>query len=331
MIMSTNVQDQVQSLLKSIQNVLAKLPTRKFLIWVRQQWESNVLTIWLGMFGPPCTAAKAVPAIGLRRLYRLDLLVLEADTWNEAAADAAPALFLTSLCLVVETLPGWIPSPRRQFSFGMFASGFGAVSEWNHSATWRNCPAPDHVCLMNPVQGGLQIPSSLSRACRNGLTSHLGIPSHPCLWFASWFSECQVEMSATNEKVPLVLFVCCSSYCHCRHWHLLLIHRLLMEESAEHRTSFGLLEWLLTLLVERSQEGVSFIFPSLQSRQVFILTLARLPKLASLCNLVVISPAALESLVDLVRPGFVIWNIKTRISVRTQNTNDQQEVSNLML
>ena len=102
-------------------------------------------------------------------------------------------------------------------------------------------------------------------------------------------------------------------------------------ESAEHRTSFGLPEWLLTLLVERSQEGVSFIFPSLQSRQVFILTLARLPKLASLCNLVVISPAALESLVDLVRPGFVIWNIKTRISVRTQNTNGQQEVSNLML
>ena len=47
-----------------------------------------------------------MPAIGLRRLYRLDLLVLEVDTWNEAAATAAPALFLTSLCLVVETLPG---------------------------------------------------------------------------------------------------------------------------------------------------------------------------------------------------------------------------------
>ena len=53
MIMSANVQDQVQSILKSIQNVLAKLPTRKVLIWVRQQLESNVLTIWLGMFGPP--------------------------------------------------------------------------------------------------------------------------------------------------------------------------------------------------------------------------------------------------------------------------------------
>ena len=88
-------------------------------------------------------------------------------------------------------------------------------------------------------------------------------------------------------------------------------------ESAEHCTSFRLTEWLLTLLVERSEEGVSFIFPFLQSRQVFILPLARLPKLASLCNLVVISAAALESPVDLVRPGFVIWNIKTRNSVRT--------------
>ena len=55
---------------------------------------------------PPGTAATAVPAIGLRMLYRLDLLVLEADRWNEAGADAAPVLFLTSLCLVVETLPG---------------------------------------------------------------------------------------------------------------------------------------------------------------------------------------------------------------------------------
>ena len=53
MIMSANVQDQVQSILKSIQNLLAKLPTTKVLIWVWQQCESNALTIWLGMFGAP--------------------------------------------------------------------------------------------------------------------------------------------------------------------------------------------------------------------------------------------------------------------------------------
>ena len=45
---------------------------------------------------PPGTAVTAVPAIGLRRLYRLYLLVLEADRWNEAGADSAPALFLTT-------------------------------------------------------------------------------------------------------------------------------------------------------------------------------------------------------------------------------------------
>ena len=229
MIMTANVQDQVQSLLKSIQHVLAKLPTRKVLIWVRQQWESNVLTIWLGMFGPPwyccdgCAcdrSTKVVPAgpIGLGGGYM---------EWGCCWCCSSSILDLA--VFGCGDSAGWIPSPRRQFSFGMFASCFWAFSEWNHSATWRNCPAPDHVCLMNPVQGGLQIPSSLSRARRNGLTSHLGIPSHPCLWFASCFSECQVEMSATNEKVPSVLFVCCSSYCHCRHRDLLLIQRLLME------------------------------------------------------------------------------------------------------
>ena len=66
------------------------------------------------------------------------------------------------------------------------------------------------------------------------------------------------------------------------------------------------LRCLLTLLVERSKEGVSFMFPFLQSRQIFRLSLARLPKLASICNLVVISGTALESPVYLVDPGFVI-------------------------
>ena len=264
---------------------------------------------------PLGTAATAVPALGLWMLFRLDLLVLEADRWNEAAA--APALFLTSLGLVVETLPGWFPSPRRQSSFGMFANCVWAFLEWNHSATWRNCPAPDHVCLLNRVQGDLQIPSSLSRARRNYLTSRLGylliLGSGSLHAFPNDRWRCQRRM----KKFPRFFS------CVARATVIAVIGTFVGfivcwgRESAEHCTSFRLTEWLLTLLVERSEEGVSLIFPSLQSRQVFILPLARLPKLASPCNLVVISPAALESPVDLVRPGFVIWNIKTRISVRT--------------
>ena len=102
-------------------------------------------------------------------------------------------------------------------------------------------------------------------------------------------------------------------------------------ESTEHRISFGLLECLLTLLVERSKEGVSFMFPFLQSRQIFRLSLARLPKLASICNLVVISATALESPVYLVRPGFVIWNIKYRVSVRNKNNSQNQRTTKYMI
>ena len=61
-------------------------------------------------------------------LYLLDLLVLEVDRWNEAAAAAAAlARFVTSLCLVVETLPGLFPSPTPQASFGMFANCVWAI------------------------------------------------------------------------------------------------------------------------------------------------------------------------------------------------------------
>ena len=329
MIMSANVQDQVQCLLKSIQNVLANLPTRKVLIWVRQQWESNVLTIWLGMFGPPLVLLRRLCLQSVyegctgwtywswRRIHgtRLLLMLLQLYYWPRC-------VWLWRLC-------------RGEFHHQGDSSHlecFGAFSEWNHSATWRNCPAPDQVCLMNPVQNGLQIPSSLSRARRNGLTSHLGIPSHPFVsgslhGFPNARWRCQQRMKKFPRFFSCVARATVIAVIGTFVWFSVCWWR----ESAEHRTSFGLPEWLLTLLVERSQEGVSFIFPSLQSHQVFILTLARLPKLASLCNLVVISPAALESLVDLVRPGFVIWNIETRISVRTQNTNNQQEVSNLML
>ena len=67
-------------------------------------------------------------------LYLLDLLLLEADRSNEAAAAAAAdadaaalARFVTSLCLVVETLPGLFPSPTPQSSFGMFANCVWAI------------------------------------------------------------------------------------------------------------------------------------------------------------------------------------------------------------
>ena len=331
MIMSANVQDQVQSILKSIQNVLAKVPTTKVVIWVWQQYESNALTIWLGMFRAPwyccdgCAcdrSTKVVLAgpIGLGGGYRgcccccsgsiLDLAVFGC---GDSAGGEVHRQCDSSHLELSPVASGHSQSEIRQP--GEETVTFRITGVWWWTPVIKVACRFLHHCHELAVMAGLLSWGYLLFLLSGSLH---GFPN------ARW--RCQRRMKKLPWFFSCVARATVVAVIGAFFW----LSVCWWGESAEHRTSFGLLECLLTLLVERSQEGVSFIFPFLQSREVFILSLARLAQLAFICNIVVISPAALESSVDLVRPGFVIWNIKTRVSVRTHNTNDQQQGAKLM-
>ena len=67
-------------------------------------------------------------------------------------------------------------------------------------------------------------------------------------------------------KVPSVLFVCCSSYCHCRHQDLLLIHRLLMEGVRQAPHWFWT-AWVASDLTCRTEPGRSIVHISISAEQ----------------------------------------------------------------